>query len=374
MNKVISNIKIYTGKKVIENGYIRFNKTILSVGDQSEYKKEIDDEILKTDADFLVPGFIDVHVHGGYGIDTMDSDVNKINLMLNKMRSEGVTSVFLTTITQNIEEIKKALIVAKKVIEQNPIAVGVHLEGPFINPEMNGAQPKEYVIPADSNLIRELQELSGNNIRLITFAPEMVTDKNFEKTLNDLNIVGSAGHSNDNYKHLEQTQVSHITHLYNRQTQVTSREPGVSGFGLLTDANVEIILDGIHVAPEIIKLTTRAKDISHIEIITDAMRSKGLGDGVSELGGQKVTVKNGQARLDDGHLAGSVLRFIDGFNNIQKFAGYSIEQAVIVSSVNQATEFHLNDVGTIENNKRANFNLMSNNGELIENYLDGENI
>ncbi|MDR0899986.1 MAG: N-acetylglucosamine-6-phosphate deacetylase [Lactobacillaceae bacterium] len=376
MTKLIKFIEIHTGAKTIENGFIRFNQEIKEIGDMNQFVSEADDVEIETNADLLIPGFIDVHTHGGYGIDTMDADPEKTNEMLNKMRHEGITSVFLTTITQSIEEIEKALSAAKKTIEENPVAIGIHLEGPYINPTMNGAQPKEFVIQASTEQIAHWQEISGNNIRLITYAPEMNDDPDFEQKLIELNIVPSVGHSNAHYNDLLKTKASHITHLYNRQLQMTGREPGVTGFGLSNKnvKGVEIITDGIHVTPAMVKVAVRAKGSKNMEMITDSMRSKGLGEGISELGGQRVTVKNGEARLDNGDLAGSVLLYIDGFKNMQNFAEVDIDQVIQMSSINQAREFGLDKIGVLQAGNLANFNLLDENQNILDNFVHGRGL
>ncbi|WP_143787060.1 amidohydrolase family protein, partial [Oenococcus oeni] len=144
---------------------------------------------------------------------------------------------------------------------------------------------------------------------------------------------------------------------------------------LTPSIKVEVIADGVHVSPEMIKLAYQLKGAKNIEVITDSMRAKGQKENeVSELGGQKVIVKNGAARLENGHLAGSVLKYILAFRNIQKFTGASIEEAVLMTSVNQAREFGLNDVGSLEVGKRANFNLLNSDQDLLENFLDGDGL
>ncbi|WP_439425550.1 N-acetylglucosamine-6-phosphate deacetylase [Oenococcus alcoholitolerans] len=377
MARIIKNIKIYSGADVIENGYLRFSDKIEAIGKMDDFHaQDGDQEITYEQKAFIVPGFIDVHTHGGYGFDTMDADPAAMDIFSEHLRHEGITSFFPTTITQTKIKIEKALRAVKVSYRNNPMVAGVHLEGPFINPEMNGAQPKEFVLRADAGLLKSWQIASGGSIKLVTYAPEKA-DSAFESSVHNMGVVLSAGHSDQSYFKMNrgQTLASHVTHLYNRQSQLQGREPGVSGYALLTPpVMTEIISDGIHVAPEMLSLAYKLKGAGSLELVTDSMRAKGQKENeVSELGGQKVTIKNGAARLENGHLAGSVLKFIDAFKNIQKFTGASIEEAVLMASVNQAHEFGLEDVGELAVGKRADFNLLSESKqELVDNFLNGQ--
>ena len=149
-----------------------------------------------------------------------------------------------------------------------------------------------------------------------------------------------------------------MTHLYNAQRPLHHREPGVTGHGMIEESITgELIADGFHVVPEMLEIAFRLKGAHRLDLVTDSMRAEGLGNGISELGGQKVTVKDKQARLDNGHLAGSVLSYDDAFSNIQKFTSASIQDAVQMSSVNQAQEFGLTQKGHLAAGKDADFNI-----------------
>ncbi|AWW98914.1 N-acetylglucosamine-6-phosphate deacetylase [Oenococcus oeni] len=378
MAKLIKNIDIYTGVGVVKNGFLRFSNKIEEIGEAKAFVTKGDDQVITVPKGaIIVPGFIDVHTHGGYGFDTMDADVDGLNRFMENLRREGLTSVFPTTITQTKDNIKKALVSVAEAAKNNSMIRGIHLEGPFINANMNGAQPAEYVIRPDLALFKNWQKDADGLIKLVTYAPEK-SGSAFEAGLHNMGVVLSAGHTNQSYFKMNkgQTLASHVTHLYNRQSQLEGREPGVTGYGVLTPSiKVEVIADGVHVSPEMIKLAYQLKGAKNIEVITDSMRAKGQKENeVSELGGQKVIVKNGAARLENGHLAGSVLKYILAFRNIQKFTGASIEEAVLMTSVNQAREFGLNDVGSLEVGKRANFNLLNSDQDLLENFLDGDGL
>ncbi len=360
MAKVLTHAEIYTGDGFIADGYVRFDKEILAVGEMKGFVAAESDAIVDAAGNIVVPGFIDVHSHGGYGSDNMDGDPDEINKMIARMHQEGITTYFPTTMTQSYENIEKALIGIRKAAESNPIIQGIHLEGPFISAVFKGAQPEEHIKIPDAAVMKRWQELSGGLIRLVTYAPETSDASAFEEYCADNGIVLSVGHSNAVRKQLKQSKASHITHLYNAQRGLHHREPGVTGHAFLEeDIYVEMIVDGYHIDPEMVKIAFKQKGADRIELITDAMRAKGMGDGISELGGQKVIVKDKQARLETGNLAGSVLEFQDAFKNIMAYTGCSVADAVKMSSVNQAREFGLAKKGGIAPGKDADMVIFS---------------
>ena len=372
MMKTLTHAKIYTGHSVIEKGYIRFNDQIEEIGTMDNYQALDQEEAIDVKGQIIVPGFIDVHSHGGYGSDNMDADPKVIDEMTTKMLAEGITSYFPTTMTQSDENIEAALAGIKEAKALNPMIQGIHLEGPFVSPEYKGAQPEEFMRVADADTMKRWNDLSGGNIRLVTYAPEMGDVSEFEKYCLENNIILSAGHTGATYEQLDASNTSHITHLFNGQLGLHHREAGVAGFGLLKDdVMVEMIVDGIHIDPTMVKLAYKAKGADGIVLITDSMRAKGIPEGESELGGQKVIVKNKQARLESGALAGSILTFIDAFKNMIEFSGCSIEEAVKMSSVNQAREFGLENKGTLEPKKDADLLILDQHLNIKQTILGG---
>ncbi|MFD1464634.1 N-acetylglucosamine-6-phosphate deacetylase [Lapidilactobacillus mulanensis] len=371
--KVLKHAKIYTGDQVIDDGYIRFDQKILAVGPVYDYVAEAGDEVQNIQGTTIVPGFIDVHAHGGYGFDAMDGDPDQIDTMATKMmRNEGVTTLFATTMTQSNENIDRAMSGVKVAAERNPIIKGVHLEGPFISAVYKGAQPEQYIKDPNTELLGHWNELSGGRVKLITYAPEDPGSAAFEDYCIANGIVPSVGHSNATREQLLNSKATHVTHLYNAQREFKHRQPGVTGHAMLEDnMHAELICDGFHIVPDMIRLAFDMKGPERIDLVTDSMRAKGMPEGESELGGQKVYVKDKQARLSDGTLAGSVLQFIDAFKNIQDFTGCSMFEAVQMSSVNQAEEFHLDSKGTLTVGKDADLNLLNRNQDLVGTYSYG---
>lgn len=218
MNHVVIHAHLYTGEQVYADGFLCFNDKILAVGPMSEYNRTASDSIIHdARGQLVVPGFIDTHSHGGYGVDAMDADPGKISEMAQKMLSEGITSYFPTTMTQSDEQIEQALVGIKKAKAMNPMIQGIHLEGPFVSAAYKGAQPEEFMRTADAKKMAHWHELSGRNIRLVTYAPEIGDVSAFEAYCLANNIVLSAGHSGATYQELKQSKASHVTHLFNGQ-------------------------------------------------------------------------------------------------------------------------------------------------------------
>lgn len=373
MVKTLTNAKIITGETTIKSGYIRFDESILEVADMANYQENAADEVIDVNGQTIVPGFIDVHSHGGYGIDNMDADPELIHEMTQKMLQEGITSYFPTTMTQSDENIENALAAIGEAAKKNPMIQGIHLEGPFVSPAYKGAQPEQFMRAADADTMQRWNDISGGHIRLVTYAPEMGDVSAFEQYCLDNQIVLSAGHSGATYEQLMASNVSHITHLFNGQLGLHHREIGVAGFALLEDdVYAEMIVDGYHITPKMVKLALKAKGADHILLITDSMRAKGQPEGESELGGQQVFVKDKQARLENGSLAGSVLTFIDAFKNMIEFTGCSVLEAVKMSSVNQAREFGLTSKGQLKVGLDADIVILDETFNINKTILGGK--
>ncbi|MFD1421564.1 N-acetylglucosamine-6-phosphate deacetylase [Lactiplantibacillus songbeiensis] len=374
MSKVLKHAIIYTGLEKIDDGYIRFGKEIEAVGPMDDYVAEPDDDIEFVSGKTIVPGFIDVHSHGGYSFDSMDGNPAEINEMVNDMVArEGITSYFCTTMTQSNENLDHSMAGINKAAQENPVIQGVHLEGPFISATFKGAQPEKYIKNPNVALLDNWNKLSGGRVKLITYAPEDPGSREFEKYCLENGIVPSVGHSNATREQLLASKATHVTHLYNAQREFKHREPGVTGHAMLeNNMTCELICDGFHIVPDMIKLAYEQKGADRIELVTDSMRAKGEPDGISELGGQKVIVKDGQARLEAGNLAGSVLTYINAFKNVQKFTGCGIFEAVKMSSVNQAREFGLTSKGTLEAGKDADINVLDADQDLVATYSYGK--
>lgn len=371
--KLIKEKKIYTGDGMIENGYIRFGEKIEEIGDMAGFEPKGDDLEVNCAGTIIVPGFIDIHSHGGYGKDNMDATPDEIDEMVKQMtKKEGITTYFCTTMTQTYENIEKAMQNIHDAAQKNPMIKGIHVEGPFISTVFKGAQDPSYIKKPDENTLAKWNELSGGLIRIVTYAPEEA-DPSFETWCKENGVVLSAGHSNALYGELNASGATHVTHLYNAQKGLNHREPGVTGYGMLAEGvHAELICDGKHIMPDMVKLACKVRGYDGIELITDSMRAKGMPEGKSELGGQVVIVKDGMAKLEDGTIAGSILTYIQAFKNVMEFTGASVEEAVKMTSGNQAKEFGLESKGAIAVGKDADMVVLNDAFDLVQTISYGE--
>ena len=374
--KGLKNVKVYI-KNVgivktnigIENGRIAY------IGNEENIEP-----IFETDG-IVVPGFIDEHIHGAGGADAMDGTVEALQTISEFLAREGTTGFLATTMTQSPENITNALKAVKKVREKGEYkgaeVLGVHLEGPFISPKHVGAQPLEYVATPDAELFDKYNEASGNSIKIVTLAPEVEGGLGLVKHLSNIGVVASVGHTGGKYADVVNAVAAgatNVTHTYNAQTGLHHREAGVVGAAMLLDElNCEMICDTIHVSVPAIKLVIKNKPHDKYTLITDAMRAKGMPDGKSELGGQEVFVNNGEARLADGTLAGSVLKMNVAVKNLVEKAGVPFTDAIDFATYNPAKNIGvLNERGTIEVGKRADLTVLNSDFEVLYTLVNGE--
>ena len=312
----------------------------------------------------VVPGFIDVHIHGSSSFDTMDATPEALNGLASALPREGTTSFLATTMTQSDEAISAALHNASLFTADETQAemLGVHLEGPFLSVKRAGAQPVEHMIAPSSELFNKWQEISGNRIKLVTMAPELENGLEFIKDVTKSGVVASLGHTDatsDVVRSAVEAGANHITHLYNQMSPFHHREPGVVGAAFLEDSlQVEIIVDGIHSHPKAVELAYRQKGASGIILITDAMRAKGLPPGTYDLGGQDVEVTHEDARLPDGTLAGSILTMENAAKNMKAMTNCTVAELVAMTSTNAANQLGLVNKGKIESGKDADLTII----------------
>jgi N-acetylglucosamine-6-phosphate deacetylase len=276
--------------------------------------------------------------------------------------------------TQSQENILKAMEAVKAYREadsdEGARVVGIHLEGPFIAAAHKGAQPLEYVKAPDIETFDKYNEASGNAIKIVSLAPEVEGADALIRHLTEKGVVSSIGHTGAKFADIEkaiEAGAGNVTHTYNAQTALHHREIGTVGSAMLLDElNCELIADTIHVSVPAMKLLVKNKPLDKLTLITDAMRAKGLPDGVSELGGQTVYVKNGEARLEDGTLAGSVLQMNRAVQNMVEKVGVPFTQAVDYATINPAKALKKDDeTGSIKVGKRADFTVINDKYDVI---------
>ena len=363
------------------NGRIPFNSRLISV--QIETEGEVIKSIKEIDEGnypIILPGFIDVHTHGGGGMDVNHiesiEDVEKLSLFY---ASHGVTSVQLSLVTDTEESMTKCLRVLGEAREKKlggAELVGIHLEGPFLSDEYKGSMPSELIVDPDPELFERYFTASRGHISYITLAPERKGAMPFISSLKRRGVVVSMGHSSAEYetaiKAIE-NGVTSATHLFNAMKLFHMHRPAISGASLESDqVYAEIISDGFHLHPGTVRLVLKTKGLDRVVAITDSIMAAGLPDGEYKLGVNDVVVQNGDAKLRNGVRAGSTLTLDKALRNLIKFTGLGPEKLWRILSYNQASMMGLSDRGSLEVGKRADMVVLSDAMEVVKTIVGGE--
>lgn len=373
--KGFKNSWVLTEEGLVKTNLVIADGKIESIGD-----KVIEGLVELPDDKIVVPGFIDQHIHGAAGSDAMDGTVEDLSKIACALAKEGTTAFLATTMTQSVENIDKALGSVKEYIESDPsegaLVLGVHLEGPFISKDFIGAQPLEYVAEPSVDVFKHYESVSGNHIKLVSMAVEVEGADKLINYLASRGIVASIGHSNAKYADVDaaiKAGASNVTHTYNAQKPIHHREVGTVGSAMLFDElNCEAICDGIHLSAPAVRLLWKNKPADKFTLITDAMRAKHMPDGVSELGGQVVIVKNGEARLENGTLAGSVLTMNKAVSNTMKFLGTDLATTIKYATINPAKNLGVADqMGSIAVGKLANLVVVDKDINVYQTIRNG---
>ncbi|MEC0667466.1 N-acetylglucosamine-6-phosphate deacetylase [Priestia flexa] len=378
MNKplVIYNVTVYGETTVYPNGYLKIeNGLITELGSIHDYQKSSNDRVIEYSPDFIVvPGAIDVHIHGAGNADAMDATEDALKTMAAILPKEGTTSFLPTTMTQSVEAINDALIACGHFITNNQNnaqaeALGIHLEGPFISAKRAGAQPLHHIQQPSVEQFKRWQDLAQHHIRLVTLAPEELGGTELVKYLNQTNVVASIGHSDATYEEVVAAigaGASHVTHLYNGMRGIYHREPGVLGAAYLREElYTELIADGIHSHKEMVKLAYQQISSERLILITDSLRAKWLESGVYDLGGQPVHVNETMATLGDGTLAGSILKMNDAMKNMIDFTSCSVSDVIQMTAVNPAKQIGVfNRKGSLKVGKDGDCVVLNKNFDV----------
>lgn len=349
-------------------GALNFDKKIISIGEPLDGA-----ELIDAANNFVAPGFINIHIHGAAGVDTMDNDIDALKKFAEFLPTSGVTSFLPTTMTMPLEKIYRALerVRAGKNFPKGARILGAHLEGPFISKKFKGAQAEENILPADFELIKNFSDV----IKIITVAPEEIGFEFIERCLAE-NIIVSIGHSAATYEIATaaiEHGANHITHLFNAQSGLHHRKPGIVGAALDSDVNVELIADNVHVHPAAQRIIARVKPRSQIILITDSIRACGLGDGISELGGQKVFVNGNLATLEDSTIAGSVATMNNILKNFCANTNTNVAAGVELITKNPAVELKIYDkLGSLEVGKAADITIFDDDFNIKKTFISGQ--
>jgi len=367
---------IYKNADVFVDGM--FKKVSFEVKDgkftsiQGEFNS---DDAIDCTGKMILPGFIDIHSHGCIGYDFMTANVSEIQEMCEFYAKNGITSILPTTMTINHDVYKKAMIQIKEAIEttiHGSRILGINMEGPFLGADKKGAHDTRYLLPITTEKFDELNHLSGDNIRIVDIDPKLPDSIDFIKKYSK-SITVSLAHTSCDYDLATEAidaGASHITHLFNAMNGLHHREPGLIGAFSDFDVHAELICDGIHIHPSVIRMMFKI-DSNKLVLISDSMCAAGLEDGIYELGGQKVSVKDSKATLVDGTIAGSTVTVYDALKRAIKF-GVPKEQAILSATLIPAKAIKADhEIGSITVGKKADFIILDKEFNIESVYKDG---
>ncbi len=326
--KAIVNARIVTEGRIIEDHALLFDEKIEGVVPLPLGMNDV--EIIDAEGAYVSAGFIDLHIHGSGGADVMDATPEALEQLSATLLRSGTTGFLATTMTMFEEEIVAALENVWKYggSVSGAQILGVHLEGPFINPDRHGAQDRRYVRKPDMDLIAPYMEM----IKMITLAPEVEGAKQFIADMRSTypEVILSIGHSDASFEIAQQSfewGISHATHLFNAMNPLHHRAPGIVGAVFESDVSCDIIADLVHLHPAMLSLVHQIKR-ERLVLITDAMRAGCMKCGSYDLGGRSVEVVDGKALLSDGTLAGSVLKMNEALANMVQYTAMTRIEAV----------------------------------------------
>ena len=335
-------------------------------------------ELIDAEGAYVSPGLIDVHIHGYAGEDVSDDDPDGVRRMAHSLLQNGVTGFLPTSLTVSWDMLESICRHIRELAKESDSPdfsgsqiLGMHMEGPFINPSKKGAQNEAYILRPDAQKVLPFADV----IRVITFAPEMPGGMEFTKILKEkTSIALSIGHTSATFNQAMDAihlGVMRATHTFNAMTGLHHRDPGVVGAALTSDIYTELIADTFHVNKAIFPLMAKLKG-DHLVLITDALRSAGMPDGEYENGGQIFVLKGIECRLQDGTIAGSVLRLNNAVKNLRDYACLPMYQAVRAASLNAAMSANLADhKGSLAPGKDADIVLLDDECRVLKTIVKG---
>ncbi len=386
----LSAHRLFTPLNEVQNPLVFIDDGLISsISSRDEKEVRANAEVIDLTKDFpdaiLAPGFVDIHMHGGAGLDVMRASSSELPKLNHFLTTHGVTGYFPTTVAAPLDQICTALEriadsieAAQKSFphhgETEALPLGIHLEGPFLSHQRRGVHPPAYLVEPTLQIFDRFWQAARGHIRMMTIAPELPGALEVIAEAAHRNVLVSMGHSDATLAAARagaKAGARHATHTFNAMRPLDHREPGILA-QVLTDTQLtaDIIADGIHVAPEVVQIFLQAKGFDRTVLITDATAAAGMPEGTYQLGPLQVQVKDGRCTMD-GKLAGSVLTMDLAVRNITKFAGWSLQNAVRAATLNAAKAASLGHHGHLTPGAEANLVLLSPGGEVLRTFVRG---
>ena len=379
----MGSIFIKGAEVYIDNGFSR--KTIeiidskIKIHDEN-YVLPDDGELVEASGKKIVPGFIDIHTHGGVGVDVNAANADELEKIGEFFAKNGTTSWLCSVLTDTEEQTLWCIDQFneyKKKKRKGSDLVGIHLEGPFLAKEYKGAMPEFLLRKFDIDLLKKYQERSGGNVRYLTVAPEVDGIAGGIKEITELGIAVSLGHSGADYettmKAIENGATA-STHTFNAMKLLHQHFPSIMGAVMESDVYCEAICDGRHLHPGVVRLLIKTKGLNRVVAVTDSIMAAGLPDGKYKLGVNDVVVEEGDAKLaDTGVRAGSTLTQNVALLNLLKFTGRPLAEVLPILSENPAKLIGIYDrKGSIEDGKDADMVLLDEENKISEVFVRGQ--
>lgn len=372
--KCIKNGRVILADGIVEKAVL-YDEKILGIVDDCDVPAEA--EVIDAEGSYVMPGLVDVHIHGYLNEDASDGKPEGIRKMAQGVVKNGVTTFLPTTMTVSIEEIEAALDIVRSMQEESKTwdgayLAGVNAEGPFINANKKGAQAEEHIKAPDADWVIKNSDI----IKLVTIAPE--TEGGYDaikKIRENSNVHVSVGHTDATYEQAMKAfecGADHVTHLFNAQTALHHRKPGVVGAGMSADVYAELICDTFHIHTGLFELVAKCKGDKFL-LITDCTRAGGMPDGEYSLGGQPIFVKGIQCLLEDGTIAGSVLKLNEAVKNVAEHTSLPIWEVVAAASLNPANSIGMGDTkGSIAVGKDADLVIADKDFNIKKTIIQGD--
>lgn len=375
--KAIVHGKVVLPDRMVTGQALLFDRQIAGLVDEADVGSA---ERIDAAGMFVLPGLIDMHIHGYLGEDSSDGSADGVRKMARGLAENGVTSWLPTTMTVAMPQLERVFEMMRRLMKESrrpgewrgAEILGVNAEGPFLNPAKKGAQAAGFILPADAAFVEKYKDV----VRVFTVAPEMPGAlEAIEKVRRSTDVLIAMGHTAATFDQAMagvSRGVGHVTHLFNAMSPLTQRDPGVVGAALLSDVSVELIADTFHVHPALFTMVARLKGRKLI-LVTDSTRAGGMPDGEYELGGQPIFVRGIECRLSDGTIAGSVLRLNRAVENVMRHTALPIWEAVNMASLNVASVLGVESrKGSLMAGRDADIALVDERFSVARTFVGGQ--